>query len=172
MIPIVNKKIIRRREKLKTYKRLEAEYDFLKNWTIVRKWAVINYELKSLAELETILFLYSEKLFTRTQFENYSNFLSWNKHRFNKLLREGWIYIWRHRGDQETHLYEVSFKGKKMVNTIYKKLLGLEPIPESPRRNKVFRDNAPFSHKTLGIAIKSHNKALKEHKQRPSPELR
>ena len=80
MIPIVNKKIIRRREKLKTYKRLEAEYDFLKNWTIVRKWAVINYELKSLAELETILFLYSEKLFTRTQFENYSNFLSWNKH--------------------------------------------------------------------------------------------
>jgi hypothetical protein len=169
MIPKVKKKITYKREKL--YIRKEAEHDFLKHWTIIRKWAVINYELKSLAELETILFLYSEKLFTRTQFADYSNFMSWDKDRFNKLLREGWIYIWRHRSTHETHLYEVSHKGKKMVNTIYKKLLGLEPLPESPRRNKVFRNNVPFSHKTLAIAIKKHNQDLKERKQRPSPEL-
>jgi hypothetical protein len=169
MIPKVKKKLRSRKEKV--YDRKFTEYDFLKNWTIVRRWAVINYGLKSLAELETILFLYSEKLFTRTQFKEHSNYMSWDKNRFNKLLREGWIYIWRHRSTHETHLYEVSYKGKKMVNTIYKKLLGLEPIPESSRRNKVFLKTAPFSHKTLAIAIKKHNQKLKEHKQRPSPEL-
>jgi hypothetical protein len=168
MIPKVKKKLRSRTEK--TYDRRYTEYDFLKNWTIIRKWAIINYELKSLAELETILFLYSEKLFTRTQFKEHSNYMSWDKNRFNKLLKEGWIYIWRHRSTHETHLYEVSFKGKKMVNTIYKKLLGIEPIPESPRRNKVFKNNAPFSHKTLAIAIKKHNQELKERKLRPSLE--
>lgn len=170
MIPKVGK-VIRSKKVNKLYQRRTNDFDFLKNWAIVRRWAVINYELKSLVELETILFLYSEKLFTRTQYENYSNFLSWDKNRFKKLLDEGWIYIWRKRGFGETNLYEVSHKGKKMVNSIYKKLLGLEPIPESKRRNKVFNKTAPFSQKTLAIAIKQHNKDLKERKQRPSPEL-
>jgi hypothetical protein len=169
MIPKVKKKIRYRKEKI--YDRKPGEYDFMKYWAIIRKWAVINYELKSLSELETIMFLYSEKLFTRTQFINYSNFMYWDRQRFDKLLNDGWIYIWRKRNHQETNLYEVSFKGKKMVNTIYKKMLGLEPIPESSRRNKVFKNNAPYSHKTLALAIKRYNKELKERKQRPSPEL-
>jgi len=169
MIPKVKKKIRYRKEKI--YDRKPGEYDFMKNWTIIRKWAIITYGLKSTADLEIIMFLYSERLFTRSQFTEHSNFLSWDKDRFNRLLREDWIYIWRHRNHQETHLYEVSHKGKKMINNIYKKLLGLEPIPESTRRNKVFLKTAPFSHKTLAIAIKKHNKNLKERKQRPSLEL-
>lgn len=168
MIPKVKKKVTHRRDNNKIYGRKQGEYDFLKNWTIIRKWAIITYGLKSTADLEILLFLYSEKLFTRTQFSEFSNFLSWDKERFNRLLKEDWIYIWRHRNHQETHLYEVSYKGKKMINSIYKKLLGLEPIPESVRRNKIFLKTAPFSHKTLAIAIKKYNKEFKERKQRPS----
>ena len=171
MIPKVKKKITYRRPD-KLYARKEGPYDFLKHWTVIRKWAIVNYDLKSLADLEMILFLYSEKLFTRTQFDTYSNIMSWDRERFNRLLREDWIYIWRKRSHQETNLYEVTYKGKKMVNSIYKKLLGLEPIPESPRRNKVFRDPKLFTHKTLALAIKNHNQELKERKQRPSLELR
>jgi hypothetical protein len=170
MIPKVKKKITYRRPE-KLYARKEGAYDFLKHWTIIRKWAIANNGLKSTADLEMILFLYSEKLFTRTQFDNYSNIMSWDRERFNRLLKDDWIYIWRKRSHQEANLYEVSYKGKKLVNSIYKKLLGLEPIPESDRRNVVFKEKAPFSHKTLAIAIKRHNKELKEHKQRPSPEL-
>jgi hypothetical protein len=171
MIPKVKKKVTHRRDNDKVYRRKQGDYDFLKNWTIIRKWAIIKHELKSQSDLEILLFLYSEKLFTRTQFAEYSNFLSWDRDRFDRLLREGWIYIWRHRNYQETHMYEVSYKGKKMISSIYKKLLGLEPIPESTRRNKIFLKTAPFSHKTLAIAIKNHNKELKERKLRPSPEL-
>jgi hypothetical protein len=170
MIPKVKKKIYHRRPE-KVYERTEPKYDFLKHWTIIRKWAIANYQLKSTADLEMILFLYSEKLFTRTQFDNYSNIMSWDRERFNRLLKDDWVYIWRKRSHQEANLYEVSYKAKKMVISIYKKLLGLEPIPESDRRNVVFKEKASFSHKTLALAIKSHNKELKEHKQRPSLEL-
>jgi hypothetical protein len=67
-------------------------------------------------------------------------------------------------------MYELSFKAKKMVASIYRKLMGLEPIPESPRRNIVFRPNATFAQKTLAIAIKRINKEAKEYKQHPSLE--
>jgi DNA-binding PadR family transcriptional regulator len=96
--------------------------------------------------------------------------MSWDRARFDKLLRDGFISKWRERKRGEFDVYEVSFKGKKMIASIYRKLLGLEPIPESPRRNIVFRPNATFAQKTLAIAIKRINKEARECKQRPSPE--
>lgn len=63
-------------------------------------------------------------------------------------------------------MYELTHKAKKMITSVYKKMTGLEPIPESSRRNKAFRKNAPFAQKTLANAIRSFNQ---EHKQRPSP---
>lgn len=165
MIPFVNKKIKR---KAPTYQGREPKHDFLKHWTIVRKWALANYDITSV-ELELIMFLYSEKLFTRNQFETYSNFLTWDKNRFYKLLEKNYIHVWRKGGSREQNLYEVSFKGKKLINSIYKKLLGLEPLPESKERNKVFRKTAPFAQKTLAIAIKDHNAKIR--KPRLSPEL-
>jgi hypothetical protein len=152
----------------KVYERRELTYDFLGEWAIVRRWAQINYDLTR-AELEMLLFLHKRKLFTRQDFAQFSNFMQWDTKRFDKLLREGWVYIWRQRKQGETNLYEVSFKSKKLITSIYKKLTGLEPIPMSPRRNKAFRKNAPFHQKTLAHAIVSFNDRFKEQQQRPSP---
>jgi hypothetical protein len=165
MIPRIRKKI---HYEKKPYIRKEAKHDFMKNWTIVKKWILANYDITT-PELELILFLYSEKLFTRTQFEEYSNFLTWDRMRLHKLIQKEYVYIWRKGVRHEQNLYEVSFKGKKMVSSMYKKLLGLEPIPESKRRNKVFLKKAPFAQKTLAIAIKNYNTKLRT--PRPSLEL-
>lgn len=162
-------KITKKFRKQKIYERTELKYDFLADWSIVRRWAQINYDL-SRSDLEMLLFLHKKQLFTRADFTEYANFMTWDKDRFDRLLREDWIYIWRKRGFQEANMYEVSFKTKKMITSIYKKLVGLEPIPASPRRNKVFRDNAPFHQKTLAKAINEFNDRFKEHKQRPSLE--
>lgn len=163
-------KIKRKYKKEKVYERRPLTYDFLAEWAIVRKWAKINYDL-STADLEMLLFLHKQQLFTRTDFAEYANFMSWDRDRFDRLLKEDWIYIWRKRGFGETNMYEVSFKCKKMITSIYKKLVGLEPIPVSPRRNKVFRETAPFHQKTLAKAINSFNDRFKERRQRPSLEL-
>ena len=162
-------KIKRKYKKEKVYERRPLTYDFLAEWAIVRKWAKINYNL-STADLEMLLFLHKQKLFTRSDFAEYANFMSWDRDRFDRLLKEEWIYIWRKRGFGETNIYEVSFKCKKMITSIYKKLIGLEPIPVSPRRNKVFRETAPFHQKTLAKAINNFNDRFKERRQRPSLE--
>jgi hypothetical protein len=159
------KRIIKRD---KAYERRELTYDFLGEWAIVRRWAQINYDL-SRSDLEMILFLHKKRLFVRADFAEYANFMLWDRNRFDRLLREEWIYIWRKRGFGETNMYEVSFKAKKMVTSIYKKLTGLEPIPTSVRRNKAFRKNAPFHQKTLAKAIVDFNDRFKEQQQRPSP---
>jgi len=162
-------KIKRKYKKDKAYERRPLTYDFLAEWAIVRKWAKVNYDL-STADLEMLLFLHKQKLFTRADFAEYANFMSWDRDRFDRLLKEDWIYIWRKRGFGEANMYEVSFKCKKMITSIYKKLVGLEPIPVSPRRNKVFRETAPFHQKTLAKAINNFNDRFKERKQRPSLE--
>lgn len=144
------------------YQGAVPEYDFLKNWTLIKKWAIVNYELRSSAELELLLYLYSEKLFTRTDVMNRMNFMSWDAKMMKRLEERDFIYIWRKRWIGEPNVYDLTHKAKRMINSIYKKLLGLEPIPESTRRNKAFLKNAPYSHKTLAIAIKDHNESLKE----------
>jgi hypothetical protein len=168
MIPKVKKKVTHRKEKV--YNRTQGDYDFLKYWSVVKKWTQINNNLNP-AEVDTLLFLYSEKLFTRQQFRDQENFISWDSTRFNKLLREEWIYVWRKGNMHEANLYELTYKAKKMVNSMYKKLLGLEPIPSSQRRSKILRKKAPYNHKVLAIAVNKFNDDLKERKQRPSLEL-
>ena len=96
--------------------------------------------------------------------------MSWDRLRFNRLLRDGFIRKFREKRWGEALLYEVSRKGKKMIATIYRKLLGFEELPESPRRNKIFKRDAPFSHKILSIAVKDANRDLKERRRRPSLE--
>jgi len=168
MIPKVKKRISKREDKI--FFTREAKYDFMKHWSVIRRWAVVNYDLKSSADLDMLMFLYSEHLFTRQQFDRYANHMSWDRLRFNRLLREGFIRKFREKRWGEALLYEVSRKGKKMIATIYRKMLGFEELPESPRRNKIFKKEAPFSHKILSIAVKDANRDIKERRQRPSLE--
>lgn len=150
--------------------RRPLQYDWLTEWAIVRRWAQVNYGIR-LTDLEMLLFLHGNRLFTKTDFDEYKNFMTWDSQRFNRLLKDGWISEWRQKTYNQGQMYEVSFKAKKMITSIYKKLDGREPIPTSSRRNKAFRDNAPFHQKTLAIAIVDFNRRIKERKQRPSPEL-
>lgn len=155
---------IQKRRRKKVYNGRETRWDFMQHWTIIRKWAVLNYELRSTSDLEILMYLYSRKLFTLPECYEWAKFMSWDRYRFNRLLNEGWIHVWRTRSTGESAMYELTHKGKKMITSVYKKMTGLEPIPESPRRNKAFRKNAPFAQKTLANAIRSFNQ---EHKQRP-----
>lgn len=153
----------------KIIKREPLRYDFLTEWAIVRRWAQVNYKINR-SDLEMLFFLHGNRLFRKTDFDEYKNFMPWDSQRFNRLLKEGWITEWRQKNYNEGQLYEVSFKTKKMITSIYKKLIGEEPIPTSTRRNKAFQKNAPFHQKTLAIAITDFNRRIKERKQRPSLE--
>ena len=114
-----------------------SSYNYLKYWRVIRYWAKAKYGLTT-PDLDMLFFLYSEEYFNKTRFKEFEEVMSWDVNRFYSLLKNGWISVWRKRKGNETTLYEVSFKGKMAVNTIYKKLNG-EEIGEHPRVNPLFR---------------------------------
>ena len=59
--------------------------------------------------------------------------MSWDKNRWEKLKRNGWIETWRHRNRTtiKYSVYKVSFKCTHLIGRMYRILLGEEDIPTS-----------------------------------------
>ena len=105
--------------------------DYLKYWRVIRQFIKIKYGLTQ-EDLDILFFLYSEKYFDKDKFEEFDNLLSWNKCRFEKLRKDGWIQSFR---SNNTHggrraIYQLSTKSISLVRLAYKKLSG-EEIPVS-----------------------------------------
>lgn len=140
------------------YDRREPSSDYLKYFRIVRYWAKRTQGI-GLADLEMLLFLYSERLFSRNSFNEFEEIFPWDASRFERLRKDGWISVWRKAKGNESALYEISFKGKRLILSVYKKLAGEEPISESQSRNVIFKKNSPYTDKVYRRAIKTMNKS-------------
>ena len=117
------------------------EFNLLKHYRIIRKWACRNNDLND-ADLELLIYLDCIDFFTKKDFETGVYSYSWDNRRWNRLLKEGWIVVWRHRNrtTQKYHIYKVSFKGKQLISRRYRIMLGEEDITTG-RRNKIISGN-------------------------------
>ena len=138
-------------------KKLEArdlkDLNLLKHYRIVRKWACKNNGLTD-ADLELLIYLDCIDLFTKKDFENGTYAYSWDNRRWNKLLKNNWVKVWRNRNrtTQLYNIYTVTFKGKTLINRIYRILLGEDDIPTSERRNKIMKGKG-YMNKVMSEAI-------------------
>lgn len=125
---------------------------FLKYYRLVRKWASKQYEIQE-ASLELIIFLDTLGTFRRKDFEDGVYLYSWDKGRWTKLLKDGWIVLWRGKNDRDRKysIYKISIKGKIMISRIYRILMGEEDLPTS-RRN-VFYKNKTYTDKVFNKAM-------------------
>jgi hypothetical protein len=139
------------------YDRRQPTFDYLKYFRVVRYWVKRTHGV-SLADLEMLFFLYSERLFSRSKFNEYEEIMSWEVARFERLLKAGWISKWRKKSGNEVALYEVSFKGKRLIGDVYKKLAGEQKISETPQRNPIFKKSSPYTDKVYRRAIKRMNR--------------
>jgi len=132
--------------------------NLLKHYRIIRKWACKNNNLND-ADLELLIYLESIEYFTKQDFKTGSHSYSWDNRRWNRLLKQGWIVVWRNRNrtTQKYNIYNVSFKFKQLINKIYKIMLGEEDLPISRRRNKIINGNS-YTDKVLTKAIYNVNK--------------
>jgi hypothetical protein len=142
--------------------------DYLKYWRVVREFVKAKHKM-SQADLDMLLFLYTEEYFTKEKFDEFNSILSWDTKRFQRLKRLGYIEIFRPHIGKHAALYDMSFKGKRLVSDIYKKLEG-EDIPESERRNPLFRNNTKYKNKVYREYIIKMNQERKQLRQRPSLE--
>jgi hypothetical protein len=134
------------------------ELNLLKHYRIIRKWACKNNNLTD-AELELLIYLDCMDMFSKHDFEIGTYSYSWNNRRWNKLLQDGWIVVWRHnnRTTQKYNIYKVSFKCKQLIQRMYRIMLGEEDIPISERRNKIMKGKT-YMDKVLQTSIYNVNK--------------
>ena len=144
----------------KVYDRRQPKSDYLKYWKVVKQWARAKYNLGT-ADIEMMLFLYSEGLFTKFQFEEFNEIMSWDKNRFHKMLKDKWIIKWRERQGRESTLYELGFSGKRACASIYKKLNKEETIAEDRKNNPMFKRSTEYSNKVYRKMIKKMNDEVK-----------
>jgi len=140
--------------------RTQPEHDFLKYWRVVRFWVRKKYGLGT-PDLEMLLFLYSEQIFNKERFKEFEYIMPWDVKRFKQLLTDDYIHVWRKRTGTEATLYELTYRAKRIVNTVYKKLNG-EEISEHPETNPLFKKNLTYMEEANRSMIVKMNKEIRE----------
>lgn len=131
---------------------LIKEIQLLKYYRLVRKWACKTYGLKD-ADLELLIYLDCKKRFTRSEFIDGAYTYSWDRKRWERLRKEGWIDVWRQRNrtSMKYSIYKTSFKCQQLIMRIYRILLGEEDLPTSER--SVYYKNESYTDKVSNQAI-------------------
>ena len=137
-------------------------HDYLKYWRVIRYFIKAKYNLTQ-ADLDILFFLYSESYFSKDRFDEFDELLSWNVNRFDNLLRDGWIEVFRKRSGKTKGLYQLSYKAVRLISSKNKKLEG-EEIPTSQSANPIYAKNVSYSDKVYKNFITEMNRELKEKK--------
>ncbi len=129
----------------------------LKHYRIIRKWACKTNNLND-ADLELLIYLESIDLFTKDDFKKGTYSYSWDNRRWNRLLKQGWITVWRERNrtTQKYNIYKVSIKCKQLTSRMYRIMLGEENMPTHKIKNNSYINK---------VTIKSINYANSDKKQ-------
>jgi hypothetical protein len=124
----------------------------LKYYRLVRRWACHQYDLKD-ADLELLIYLDCLGRFSRKGFIDGTYAYSWDKHRWERLRKSGWIDVWRERNrtTQTYAIYTTSHKAKHMILRIYRILLGEEDIPTGA--TNVYSKNKSYTDKVYNKAV-------------------
>ena len=130
--------------------------DYLKYWRVIRYFIKAKYGLTT-SDLDILLFLQSEKYFSK----EFNELISWDKNRFNTLLKDKWIEVFRKNTSKSKAVYQLSYKSTRVLVSLYKKLNG-EEIPESPSSNPLFLKNVSYTDKVYRNYIKEMNSFIRQ----------
>jgi hypothetical protein len=128
------------------------DLNILKYYRLTRKWVCKTYGLTD-ADLELLIYLDCKGRFTRNEFIEGVYTYSWDKHRWERLKREGWIEVWRHRNRTtiKYSIFKTSFKCSQVISRIYRILLGEEDPPFTERN--IFYKNKSYTDKVMNKAL-------------------
>jgi len=134
--------------------------NYLKYWRVIRYFVKSKYNLTQ-ADLDILIFLFDEGYFSKDKFKEFDELLSWNVNRFDNLLRDGWIEVFRKYDGKRKGLYTLSYKTNRLITSIYNKLSG-EEIPTSPSANPIFKRKVSYTDKVYRNMIIEMNRFIKQ----------
>ena len=132
------------------------DINILKHYRVIRKWLCKTNNIKE-ADFELLLYLDALEYFSKKDFIDGVYSYSWDNRRWNRLLKDGWVIVWRKRNrtTQKYHIYKTSVKFKLLLNKMYKIILGEEDI----NIDKIKRDR--YINKVIAKAAENVNKDKK-----------
>ncbi len=132
------------------------DINIFKHYRVIRKWLCKTNNIKE-ADFELLLYLDAIEYFSKKDFIDGAYSYSWDNRRWNRLLKEGWIIVWRKRNrtTQKYHIYKTSIRFKLLLNRMYKIILGEEDI----NIDKIKRDR--YINKVIAKAAENINKDKK-----------
>ena len=133
--------------------------DYLKHLRLIRRDYMLKYKLK-LADLEMLLFLYSENRFPIKTFNDYQQTMRWEKDRIKRYIRDGWISVFREKTKSKKAIYQITPRARTIINHIYDLMEGRE-ISTDPQHNPMFHKNASYTDKTFKGVAKRRNAAIR-----------
>jgi hypothetical protein len=133
--------------------------NYLKYWRVVRHFIKAKYGLTQ-SDLEMLLFLRSEKYFAKADFDEFNELFGWERDRFERLRKDGWIESFRKKDGSKKAIYQLSYRAQRMCHSVYTKLEG-EEIPESKTSNPMFLANVSYTDKVYRNYIKKMNQKLR-----------
>ena len=128
------------------------DLNLLKYYRLIRRWACKTYDLKD-ADLELLIYLDCKVHFTRNDFIEGVYTYSWDKNRWERLRKAGWIDVFkeRNRTTSKFAVYKTSFKCQNLIKRIYRIMLAQEDLPTSQR--SIFYNNKSYTDKVYNKAI-------------------
>ena len=128
------------------------DMNLFKYYRLTRRWVTKTYKLSS-ADFELLVYLDCKEFFRRQDFIDGAYTYTWDKNRWERLRREGWIDVFkeRNRTSSKYAVYQMSRKAKSLITRVYRILLGEENLPQSSR--SVFYKNKTYTDKTFNKAI-------------------
>lgn len=139
--------------------------DYMKYWRVVRTYFCKKYKI-STADLEMLMFLYSEKYFTRKKFREYDMVFPFNRKRLSRLIEMGFVERFKTESRNERVMYAVSDKTLRMVKSLYAKLSG-DPFPTDRAYNPFFGKNENLTQIKYMKMMENINEVIKQ-KRDPS----
>ena len=144
---------------------VNREFDFLKYYGIVKRWASVRYEL-TIDEIEMLMYFHTEQIFSKKDFDIYNTAMLNKKKHIKRFIDIGLVEpmkgntVIKVSGNK---LYRLTIKANKRVVSIYKKLTLQEGISESGSSNKFFNQyETSYKDKRIAKLMIEFNKRRNE----------
>lgn len=150
--------------------RSERDYDFLQYIRIVFRWATTTTDLTR-PEVEMLLYLYPKGAFTRSDFVTYQKVISMYQIKsLNKLIEEGWIYLWRPYKKNQRALFALTNKAKQICSKMHQFCTGDKSIPVKTRTNKLLKSELRIDGYYMDIIMKMNKERERNLKEQRDAE--
>jgi hypothetical protein len=134
--------------------------DYLKYWRPIKYFIKRKYGVSE-TNLDVLLFLYSEKYFMLSDLRKYNEIVPWCRERFDNLLRDGFVEVFRDFPEKRGRIYRLTRKSTRMIASLYSKLEGND-IPMTHGNNPMFKKKTKYTDKVYRNYIKDLNEKRKQ----------